>query len=96
MSTLSDTVTLYRQLKDAKTEQEGNSSLIVSEDDAEIIALAKEEAKVLTAQIENLEQLLKIALLPKDPNDDRNVIVEIRKGTGGDEAAIFAGGPRFT
>ncbi len=91
VSTLSDTVTLYRQLKDAKTEQEGNSSLIVSEDDAEIIALAKEEAKVLTAQIENLEQLLKIALLPKDPNDDRNVIVEIRKGTGGDEAAIFAG-----
>lgn len=91
MAPLTDTVTLYGQLKDRKTEQEENSSLIATEDDVEIIALAKEEAKVLESQIENLENLLKIALLPKDPNDDRNVIVEIRKGTGGDEAAIFAG-----
>jgi peptide chain release factor 1 len=91
IATLNETVTLYRQLKDAKSEQKGNYSLIVAEEEAEIIALAKEEAKVLDSQVGTLEDLLKLALLPKDPNDDKNVIVEIRKGTGGDEAANFAG-----
>ena len=52
--------------------------------------LAKEELSGSRARIEELEQELKILLLPKDPNDDKNVIVEIRAGAGGDEAALFA------
>ena len=60
------------------------------ESDEEMRELAKEELSDAKKRVEELEQELKILLLPKDPNDDKNVIVEIRAGAGGDEAALFA------
>jgi peptide chain release factor 1 len=60
-------------------------------DDDELVLLAKEEILVLKNEIENLEKELKVLLIPKDPNDNNNTILEIRSGTGGDEAALFAG-----
>jgi peptide chain release factor 1 len=65
--------------------------MIEAESDAELRELAKDEAKALEDQREKAEQELKILLLPKDPNDGKNAILEIRGGTGGDEAALFAG-----
>ena len=67
---------------------EENKALL---DDAELGELAKDELKNLESKKENLEEEIKILLLPKDPNDDKNVFLEIRAGTGGDEAALFAG-----
>lgn len=64
---------------------------MLSENDKELQALAQEELDALKPQISTLEQSLKILLLPKDPNDDNNVFLEVRAGTGGQEAAIFAG-----
>src|SRR5687767_15608455 len=54
-------------------------------------ALAKEEIPALESKLDALEQKLRLLLVPRDPNDDRNVVLEIRAGTGGDEAALFAG-----
>ncbi|MCL4269374.1 MAG: peptide chain release factor 1 [Anaerolineales bacterium] len=65
-------------------------SMLVSESDAELVALAKADIEDLEPKIEVLEKQIKSLLVPKDPRDDKNVIVEIRAGTGGDEAAIFA------
>ena len=62
----------------------------MEDDDADICAMAEEELAQLSPEKDELEQALKILLLPKDPNDDRNVILEVRAGTGGDEAALFA------
>ena len=64
--------------------------LLDSESDAEMREMLKEELNDAKKRIEELETQLKILLLPKDPNDDKNVIVEIRAGAGGDEAALFA------
>jgi len=64
---------------------------MLQEDDAEIREMAREEMESARAQIQTLEAELQILLLPKDPNDHRNVFLEIRAGTGGDEAAIFSG-----
>ena len=64
--------------------------MLDEESDEELRELAKEELNESKARIEELEQELKVLLLPKDPNDDKNVIVEIRAGAGGDEAALFA------
>ena len=63
---------------------------ILKGDDAELKEIAQEELSELKVQIESLENELKVMLIPKDPNDDKNTIVEIRAGTGGDEAALFA------
>ena len=65
-------------------------SMLVSESDAELVALAKADIEDLEPKIEVLEKQIKSLLVPKDPRDDKNVIVEIRAGAGGDEAAIFA------
>ncbi|MFM8426492.1 MAG: PCRF domain-containing protein, partial [Chloroflexota bacterium] len=77
----------YRQsvksLEEAKT-------MLVTENDPELVALAKADIDDLTPKIEELEKQIKGLLVPKDPRDDKNVIVEIRAGAGGDEAAIFA------
>src|SRR5690349_16227154 len=62
-----------------------------AESDGELRELAREEARALDEQRELSEQQIKILLLPRDPNDGRNAILEIRAGTGGDEAALFAG-----
>jgi peptide chain release factor 1 len=70
---------------------EGAQAMLSSEKDPEMLAMAKEEFSASKKQKETLEEQLKIALLPKDPNDDKNVIIEVRAGAGGDEAALFAG-----
>ena len=64
---------------------------MASEDDAELRAMASEEVKSLDERLSGLEQELKTMLLPNDPNDARNVVLEIRAGAGGDEATLFAG-----
>lgn len=78
-----DYLTTMRNLEDAK--------MMLEEDDAEIKAMAKEEINDAKQNLERLDIELKKSLLPKDPNDSRNIIVEIRAGTGGDEASIFSG-----
>lgn len=69
---------------------EDSEALLQSEKDAELLEMAKEELSSAKEQRGSLEEELKLALLPKDPNDEKNVIVEIRAGAGGDEAALFA------
>ncbi|MHB8779506.1 MAG: PCRF domain-containing protein, partial [Anaerolineales bacterium] len=76
----------YRQ---AMKSLEEARAMIVSENDAELIALAKADVDELTPKIEALEKQIKNMLVPKDPRDEKNVFVEIRAGAGGDEAAIF-------
>ena len=68
-----------------------NDELIQQNEDPEITEMAREENKTLKPELETIEQSLKVHLIPKDPEDSKNCIVEIRAGTGGDEAAIFAG-----
>ena len=79
-----------REYRQAMKSLEEAKSLITSENDAEMISLAKADVEELTPKIEALEKEIKGMLVPKDPRDDKNVIVEIRAGAGGDEAAIFA------
>lgn len=87
---LADLVETYTQYKKAKQTVEDSLSLLEEESDEEMREMAKEELSDAKKQIEALEQELKILLLPKDPNDDKNIILEIRAGAGGDEAALFA------
>ena len=84
-----EVVTLYRQYRDADKAL-GEAKAMADGNDAELAALAKDEAATLSARREDLEERLKQALLPRDPLDERNVIMEVRAGTGGDEAALFA------
>jgi peptide chain release factor 1 len=88
-SDLEEVVTHYRGWKKMEHEIQQNLDLL-QENDNEIKELAKEELSVLRAQKENLENQLRLLILPKDPNDNRNVILEIRAGTGGEEASLFA------
>ncbi len=83
-------VEAYEEYKKQKQNIEDSLELLEEENDEEMRELAKEELADSRAKVEELEQRLKILLLPKDPNDDKNVIVEIRAGAGGDEAALFA------
>ncbi len=69
----------------------GNEELIEMDDDPEITDMAREENKELKQRLEELEEEVKMKLIPKDPDDSKNCIIEIRAGTGGDEAALFAG-----
>lgn len=88
---LTDLVESYRRYEKVLRDLSDNRELIEQESDDELKALAQEDIEKLKAEKEQLERHLKVALIPKDPNDDKNVIVEIRAGTGGDEAALFAG-----
>ncbi len=81
----------YRQWKQIDEELTGAKQMVAESADAEMKLMAEDEEKQLAARKENVERELKVLLLPKDPNDEKNVIVEIRAGTGGDEAALFAG-----
>jgi peptide chain release factor 1 len=83
-------VTKYKEYKEKKTGIEDSLAMLEEETDEEMRELAKEELNACKNSVEQIEQELKILLLPKDPNDDKNVIVEIRAGAGGDEAALFA------
>jgi peptide chain release factor 1 len=80
-----------RQYKNALSKMDEDNGLVQSSQDAELRELAAEELKELTALTEKLEADLKQMLIPKDPQDEKNAIVEIRAGTGGEEAALFAG-----
>jgi peptide chain release factor 1 len=81
----------YRLYKSKSTSLSDLRELIKNETDLEILDLAEIEKETLIVEIENLEEELKILMLPKDPNDEKNVIVEIKGAVGGDEADIFAG-----
>ena len=89
-SELGKVVTVFRKYNQALDDLEESAELL-EDGDSDIKDLAREEIASLTQQKENLEEELKKLLIPKDPNDKRNVIVEIRAGTGGEEAALFAG-----
>ena len=89
-SELTPIVEKYKEYKDAKQTIEDSLLMLEEENDEELREMAKEELNEAKATVEKTENELKILLLPKDPNDDKNVIVEIRAGAGGDEAALFA------
>ncbi|MCR5087783.1 MAG: peptide chain release factor 1 [Lachnospiraceae bacterium] len=89
-SELEPLVTTYLNLKKARQTVADSLEMLESENDPEMRELLKEELSDSKAQITELENQLKILLIPKDPNDDKNVIVEIRAGAGGEEAALFA------
>jgi peptide chain release factor 1 len=89
LAELREVVETYRAYKKAKADHQANLNLL-SESDEELRDLAKEEIKSLEALILDLESKLKVLLLPKDPNDEKNIIIEIRAGAGGDEASLFA------
>ncbi|MEI6789877.1 MAG: peptide chain release factor 1 [Myxococcaceae bacterium] len=82
-------VNAYERLKALLSEREGNQQLL-SDPDSDMRDMAKEEIGRLNQEVTALEEEIKILLLPKDPNDQKNVVLEIRAGTGGDEAALFA------
>ena len=87
---LAPLVDTYKEYKQAKQDEQDSLALLEEEKDEEMRELAKEELSDAKKRIEELENQLKILLLPKDPNDDKNIIMEIRAGAGGDEAALFA------
>lgn len=87
---LTPIVEAYKEYKACKQTIEDSLQMLDEETDEEMRELAKEELNDAKARVEELERELKILLLPKDPNDDKNVMVEIRAGAGGDEAALFA------
>lgn len=89
-SDLQPIVEAYKKYKENKQNIEESLQLLEEETDEEMRELAKEEMNASKKQVEQLEQELKILLLPKDPNDEKNVMVEIRGGAGGEEAALFA------
>ena len=89
-SNLTPIVDAYTEYKKCKETVEDSLAMLDEESDADMREMLKEELNDAKKRIEELEQEMKILLLPKDPNDDKNVIVEIRAGAGGDEAALFA------
>ena len=90
MSALRDVAALSRRYRKATQDAEEAREISRDESDREMAALAREEFAELEAQKQALEEKLRVALLPRDPNDDKNVIVEVRAGTGGEEAGLFA------
>jgi len=89
-SEMGEIVAKYREWKEIEKGLEGAEELLGESTDAEMKQLAHEEQRALEARREIVERELKLLLVPKDPNDEKNVIVEIRAGTGGDEASLFA------
>lgn len=90
-SDLSDIVEAYSRYAEVLKNIKGNKEIIDTVSDSELVALAETELEELKNEKEKLEEEIKILLLPKDPNDDKDIIMEIRAGTGGEEAALFAG-----
>ena len=89
-SGLEQTMKLYRRYKTAQKSLEDTRSMLNDKLDEEMAALAKQEIAALEKELEDVNGALRQALIPKDPNDEKDIIVEIRAGTGGDEAALFA------
>ncbi|WP_093214650.1 peptide chain release factor 1 [Sediminibacillus albus] len=90
-SGLEDVIQAYREYKDVTGQLDDAKVMLEDEVDAEMQEMVKSEISELSERKEELEEELRILLLPKDPNDDKNVIMEIRGAAGGDEAALFAG-----
>ncbi|NEO83202.1 MAG: peptide chain release factor 1 [Spirulina sp. SIO3F2] len=91
-ASLEETVLAYGEWQQANEELVGAKEILKdSQDDPELQSMASQEVTTLEDQINTLEQRLKILLLPSDPNDDKNIMLEVRAGTGGDEASIWAG-----
>ncbi|MGB8593222.1 MAG: peptide chain release factor 1 [Candidatus Acidiferrales bacterium] len=88
---LAEVVAKYREWKEVEKNLTGAKQLLVETDDPEMKQMAHDEEHLLEERLQKIELELKILLLPRDPNDDKNVLVEIRAGTGGDEASLFAG-----
>src|SRR5438105_1917234 len=89
-SELTPMVEKYREYKDLKRGIAESKAMLTEETDPEMRAYAQEELTKLEARATTVEQELKILILPKDPNDEKNIVLEIRAGTGGDEATLFA------
>jgi peptide chain release factor 1 len=88
-SEVSEIVERYREYKDLKRGIAESKAMLVDETEADMRAYAEEELAKLQARVVGVEEELKVLLLPKDPNDEKNVVLEIRAGTGGDEATLF-------
>jgi len=88
---LAEIVEKYREWKEIEKDLQGAKQLLAESDDPEMKQMAHDESRDLEARRDQVERELKLLLIPKDPNDAKNVIVEIRAGTGGDEASLFAG-----
>jgi len=91
LARLEPVVEAFRRLEATRAELAGAREMRDSESDDEMRALARDEVERLEAEADRLTAELKVLLLPRDPNDDRNVIMEVRAGAGGEEAALFAG-----
>jgi peptide chain release factor 1 len=89
-SEIAPIVEKYREYKDVRKGIEESRAMLAVESDTDLRAYAQEELERLEQRVEGIEADLKVLLLPKDPNDDKNVVLEIRAGTGGDEATLFA------
>src|ERR1700758_2101636 len=89
-SEITAVVEKYREYKDLKRGIAESKGVLAEEKDPEMRAYAQEELDKLQGRVTGVEEELKVLLLPKDPNDEKNVILEIRAGTGGDEATLFA------
>ncbi|MBI2996606.1 MAG: peptide chain release factor 1 [Candidatus Melainabacteria bacterium] len=88
---LQETYDLYQKFKSFNKELEGAKEIIKNEVDASLIELAQSEINEITKELINIENRLRILLLPKDPNDEKNIMLEIRAAAGGEESSIFAG-----
>lgn len=88
---LSEIVATFRAYKKAREELQGSRDILSSSPDSDLAEMAREESRLLEKEMEALEAQLKVLLLPRDPNDEKNVILEVRAGTGGNEAGLFAG-----
>src|SRR5438477_4344204 len=89
-SEIAPVVEKYREYKDLKKGIAESKAVLADEKDSEMRAYAQEELEQLEQRLTQVEEELKVLLLPKDPNDEKNVVLEIRAGTGGDEATLFA------
>ncbi|MFK7780088.1 MAG: peptide chain release factor 1 [Candidatus Gracilibacteria bacterium] len=89
--TIESAVNLYKEYKKVNEALIENKEMLSGEKDEEMREMLKEEIKEIERKNPEMEEKLKMELLPKDPNDDKNIMVEVRAGTGGDEAALFAG-----
>lgn len=89
-ASIEDLVVKYREYKKIDREIDDTRSMLESTTDEEMVKLAKEELETLKVRQDKLEKDIRLALMPRDPNDEKDVIVEIRAGTGGEEAALFA------
>ena len=88
---LQETYDLYQRFKSLNKELEGAKEIIKTEGDASLIDLARSEMEEITKELVTIEDRLRILLLPKDPNDEKDIMLEIRAAAGGEESSIFAG-----